>query len=75
MIELVRANDPALISFIESILDGAGVPYFVADAHASIVDGSISAIQRRVLVAPEFDRIARRALEEAGLQGEIRSAT
>ena len=31
MIELVRTNDPVLISFIEALLRDAGIIFFVAD--------------------------------------------
>ncbi len=39
---------------------------FVFDTHASIVEGSIGAIQRRLSVAPEDEAQARRVLIEAG---------
>lgn len=71
MKELIRANDPALLSYVESILGGAGVGYLHADAHASIMDGSIGALPRRILVAPEDFNVARRLLREAGLGAEI----
>ncbi|NWG92419.1 MAG: DUF2007 domain-containing protein [Parvularculaceae bacterium] len=74
MKELVRANDLALISFIEALLTEAGVRYFVADAHASAVDGSISALPRRILVDAEQETEARRLLADAGLGGELRLA-
>jgi hypothetical protein len=74
MMELLRATDPVLLSFSESVLTDAGIAHFVADTHASIVDGSISAIPRRLLVAPDDYERARRALTDAGLANELRAA-
>lgn len=47
MAELVRTNDPGIISVVEGLLGGADVPYQVADRNMSILEGSISAIQLR----------------------------
>ena len=39
MAELVRTNDPAMISVIEGLLASAEIPYDVADRHMSVLDG------------------------------------
>jgi hypothetical protein len=70
--ELVRTNDVVLISFIESLLDGAGLGYFVADRHMSAVEGSLGFLPRRILVVEEDREAARRLLSEAGLAAELR---
>lgn len=44
MAELVRTNDPGIISVIEGLLAGAGLPYQVADRNMSVLEGSITAI-------------------------------
>ena len=67
MHELLRSNDPVLISFAESILRQAGVTSLVADQHISVIEGSIGAFPRRLLVKTEDAATARRALSEAGL--------
>jgi hypothetical protein len=64
---LLRTNDPVLISAIEAILKGAGIEYLVADTHASVIEGSVGAIPRRILVATEQLARARDLLTEAGL--------
>lgn len=72
MNEIIRTNNLALISFVEALLKGAGVLYFVADGHASAVDGSIGALPRRILVDGADETKARRLLEEADLGSELR---
>ena len=51
MKELIRTNDLILISRIKSILDGAKIKYDLFDTHASIIEGSINAIQKRIVVS------------------------
>lgn len=72
MKELVRTNDVALISFVEALLAEAGHRYYVADGHMSIVEGSIGALPRRILVADDEEAAARRLLSDAGVGGELR---
>lgn len=72
MIEILRANDPVLISAVEALLNGAGLSVFVADSHMSALEGSIGAFPRRILVATDEEAQARRLLTEAGLGGELR---
>ncbi|MCK5750269.1 MAG: DUF2007 domain-containing protein [Oricola sp.] len=71
MKELVRANDPALLSYVQSLLSEANIDFLLADQHMSIMDGSIGALPRRILVPEdEFDR-ARQVMRDAGLADEI----
>ena len=71
MIELMRSNDAVLISFVDALLKDADIVHFVADAHMSILDGSIGVLPRRVMV--EEDRLdqARRILRDAELGHEL----
>lgn len=65
MIELIRTNDPVLISWLRAQLDGAGIEVLVLDEHMSILDGSVLAIPRRIMV-PERDQAeAQEILAEA----------
>ena len=41
MEELIRTNDPVVISFAESLLKEAEIGYFIADQNMSIAEGSI----------------------------------
>jgi hypothetical protein len=67
MAELVRTNNPGVISVIEGLLGGAGIPYQVADRNMSVLEGSISAIRIRILVPDEHEAEARELLTDADL--------
>ena len=69
MHELLRSNDAVLISFAESLLREAGIGSLVADQHMSVIEGSIGAFPRRLLVHADDAATARRVLTEAGLDG------
>lgn len=72
MRELVRTNDVVLLSAIGALLDGANIHHLVLDQNMSVLDGSIGAIPRRVLVSDEDNRQARQLLADAGLAHELR---
>jgi hypothetical protein len=72
MRELVRTNDAVLVSAVGALLDGAGIPYFVLDQNMSVLEGSLGILPRRVSVAEEHARAARRLLKDAGLGHELR---
>jgi len=65
MYELVRTNDPVLISWLQAHLRDAGIEVLVLDEHMSILDGSVQAIPRRLMVADENKREAKVILAEA----------
>lgn len=73
MEELLRTNDPVLISFLESLLGEAGIHYFVADNNMSALEGSILMIPRRLLVDSDQIARARQLIIDAGLAHELRS--
>ncbi len=69
--DLLRSNNPVLLSFAEALLREAGIGYYVADTNMSIVEGSIGAFPRRLQVlAPDW-AAARRLLIDAGLEHEL----
>ena len=70
--ELVRTNDAVLISAIEALLKGADIPHLVADQNISVLEGSIGAFQRRILVSEDEIDAARKLLAEAGYGNELR---
>ncbi len=72
MAELVRTNDPGIISVVEGVLGGADVPYEVTDRNMSVLEGSISAIQVRILVPDERAEEARQLLIQAELGNWLR---
>jgi len=73
LIELLRTNDLVLISRVEAILTDSGIAIFLADQHMSALEGSLSFLPRRVLVAADAEARARKALTEAGLGPELRN--
>lgn len=66
MKELIRTNDTVRLSWLQALLAGAGIETVVLDTHTSIIEGSIGAIPRRLMVAEEDHRRARAVLAEAG---------
>ena len=50
MREILRSNDVVLIGFAQSVLRQAGIASFIADQHMSLMEGSIGAFPRRLLV-------------------------
>lgn len=72
MRELVRTNDVVLVSAIEALLKGADIHHLVLDQNMSVLDGSIGAIPRRILVHEDDNRQARQLLTDAGLAHELR---
>jgi len=72
MHELIRANDPVLLSFAESLMKDAGIHCLIADQGMSILEGSLGMLPRRLLVAEEDADAARKLLIDAGLGDELR---
>jgi hypothetical protein len=63
---VATSNDPVRLSFLTALLADAGIAAVVLDLHTSMMEGSIGAIPRRLMVAPEDEGRARRVLAEAG---------
>jgi len=72
MIEIMRTNDPVVISFVESLLRDSGIAHFIADSNMSVVEGSLGVLARRVMVDSEREREARQLLKDAGVEQELR---
>jgi hypothetical protein len=70
--ELVRTNDPVLVSAIEALLNSADIPHMVLDRNMSVMEGSIGILPRRILVDEEHVARARTLLADAGLGHELR---
>jgi hypothetical protein len=67
MKELLRSNDPVLISYVSALLEEEGIAFMVADTNMSVLEGSIGALPRRVLVARDESGRARALLTGAGI--------
>ncbi len=68
---ILKTTNPATLSFVEAILKEARIDSVVLDQHASLIDGSIGAVPRRVMVLSEDKAAAIRALELAGIGDEV----
>jgi hypothetical protein len=57
MKELLRTNDTVRLSWLQALLGSAGIETVVLDRHTSILEGSIGALPRRLMVPDgELDR-------------------
>jgi len=74
LVEILRTNDPVIISVIESILTAERVRYFVADQNMAAAEGSLGFLPRRIMVDADGAERARRAIVAAGLAKELRDA-
>ena len=66
MKELLRTNDVVRLSFLQSLLRDSGIESLVLDHHTSLVEGSIGAIPRRLMVAQQDYPLACSVLAAAG---------
>ena len=67
MKELLRSNDAVLISYVSALLEEEGIGFMVADTNMSVLEGSIGALPRRVLVASDALARARALLTGDGI--------
>ncbi|HVW54971.1 MAG TPA: DUF2007 domain-containing protein [Rhizobiaceae bacterium] len=72
MIELMRTNDPVIISYVEALMRDAGIGCFVADQNMSIIEGSLGILPKRVMVDADAVERARRILSDAGIGHEMK---
>jgi hypothetical protein len=57
MKELIRTNDPVLLSWIEATLSDQGIRTLMFDQYTSAIEGSIGALPRRLMVDDgDFER-------------------
>lgn len=67
MEELLKTNDPTIISFAEALLRAEDIDCFVFDVHTSILEGSLGVLPRRVMVARRDLFLARAILKDNGV--------
>ena len=65
MKELFRTNDFVRLSWAQAMLASAGIDAIVLDTHTSIIEGSIGAIPRRLMVEEADHRRAMALLQAA----------
>ena len=71
MIPILKTVNPATLNFAQAVLKEAGIPFFLMDQNASIIDGSIGIIPRRLMVLDEDLAEAQQAFIQAGIEDEI----
>ncbi len=67
MKELARTNDVVRMSFLQALLNGAGIEHVVLDTHMSVTEGSANFIAPRLMVESDDYARARRVLADAGI--------
>ncbi len=72
MVELLRSNDVVLLSFIRALLEADRIQVVELDQHASVMDGSVAMVQRRLMVDGEDEQAARQLLKDADLAHVLR---
>jgi hypothetical protein len=66
MKELVRTNDFVRLSWLQALLASAGIEAVILDSYTSVMEGSIGAIPRRLMVSDADERRARAVIKETG---------
>ncbi|MDI3470855.1 MAG: DUF2007 domain-containing protein [Pseudolabrys sp.] len=72
MREILRTNNPVVISAVGALFDGAQIQHIVLDQNMSVLEGSLGIIPRRILVVEGQVLRARQLLHDAGLGHELR---
>jgi hypothetical protein len=62
---ILKTNDVVLLSFAQSLLADAKIDNVVFDGNASVMDGSLGILPRRLMVTDEDYEPARRILRAA----------
>jgi hypothetical protein len=63
---VATSNNAIRLSFLKALLMDAGIVPILLDQHASVMDGSVSAVQQRLMVPDEDYQRAKRILSDSG---------
>lgn len=63
MKELLRTNDVTLLAYADAVLKGEGITAIILDMNASIIEGSIGILARRLMVIDEDYERARALID------------
>ncbi len=69
MKELLRTNDPVLLSLMVARLKAVAIEAIVLDGHMSVLEGSANAIPRRLMVVDDAFSQAQEILKETEATG------
>ena len=62
---VLKTTDPGVLDFAANVLSQEGIESVVFDAHASVMDGSMGFLPRRLMVLDEDFSRAERLLKDA----------
>ncbi|HWC62833.1 MAG TPA: DUF2007 domain-containing protein [Rhizomicrobium sp.] len=66
---VLKSNNPVLLSYATDVLSQAGIESVIFDTHASIMDGSMAMVPRRLMVLDDdyakAEKLLRAAVPEA----------
>ncbi|MEL6318085.1 MAG: DUF2007 domain-containing protein [Pseudomonadota bacterium] len=71
MVEILRTNDPVLLSFATALLSGEDIEAHVFDVHMSVLEGSIGVLPRRLMTSSDDAWRARAILRDNGVDGVV----
>ena len=71
MREVIRTTDFSTLSYLEAMLKAEGIPSFVFDTHASVLEGSIGILPRRLMVSDDDYVAARQLVADVDLGHEL----
>lgn len=72
LVEIVRSDDPVLVSFVEALLRDRGIGAVVLDQYLSQLHGAVGMQPQRIAVIDSDWADARLMLVEAGLGAWVR---
>ena len=76
MREVFRTNDIVHLSWLQALFSDRGIRSFVLDSHTSVLEGSVGAIPRRLMVEDDDYAAVQRILQESdALNGGVRNGT
>ncbi len=73
LVEIVRTDDPVLVSYVEALLRDRGIGAVVLDQNLSRLHGAVGMQPQRIAVIDSDWADARLMLVEAGLGAWVRS--
>ena len=65
MVELVKTTSAIRLTYIQALLDGSGISFFIFDQHIAMLEAGIGAFPRRVMVEEAYFLAAKTILSEA----------
>ena len=65
MMELVKTTSAIRLTYLQALLDDAGISFFVFDQNIAMLEAGISAFPRRIMVEEAYFLEAKTILREA----------